>query len=151
MNRWLACIAAVTTLAACAGSEDNKSLDPNAQYMLAVSSASIKANNNGTNWDPDASAPDVYVTFDGAKTTTVQDSYTPTWNPAQGVVYSVAKLKAAGVAPVVVQVLDEDLLVDDPITAEYTLTLSDDQIRAGSVTWTNLDGAQSVTFVIIPQ
>lgn len=149
MNRLLACLGIVASLAACGSAED--SLDPNAQYMLAVSSASIKATNVGAAWDADSSAPDVFVTFDGSPTSIVE-SYAPSWSPVEGVVYTVAKLKGAGVAPVVVQLLDFDPLdPNDPITAAYSVTLTEDQIRSGSYTWTNVDGANSVTFVLIAQ
>lgn len=138
-------------LAGCGGS-DNNSLDPNKQWLLTISSASVKATNNGANWDIDASAPDVFVRFTGAggsaDTSFVQDSLTPTWTPAEGVVVTTAVLKGAGVQPVTIQFWDSDLTVNDPVTDAFAMTLTEDQITSGTVTITNFGGLNSATFTI---
>ena len=140
-------------LAGCGGSSN--SLDPNKQWMLAISSASVKATNNGANWDVDGSPPDVFVRFTVAGVSSdssfVQDSYTPSWNPAQGVVVTTAVLEGSGVAPVTLQFWDSDITINDPVTDAFTLTLTEDQINSGTVTITNFGGLDSATFKIIPQ
>lgn len=154
MRKTVLGILVVVGMTGCGGTTDSP-IDPNKQYMLAISSASVKANNNGSAWDADSSAPDVFVRFTVAgvssDSTTVQDSYTPGWNPAQGVVVTAAVLRASGVAPVSVAFWDEDLTVDDTITGTFNVVLTDDDINAGQVTYANVNGLASATFIIVPQ
>lgn len=142
----------VGLLGACGGSSE---IDPNARFRLAISEATVQATNNGTAWDADASAPDVYVSFSVggviSSTTTVQDDYVPFWNPVEGPVVTAAVLRGAGVAPVSVSFWDEDLAVDDSITGAFEIVLTDDDIKAGQVTYANVNGLASATFLIIAQ
>lgn len=152
MKRLAAALLMVTGVGACGGPSE---IDPNAQFRLAISEATIKATNNGTAWDADASAPDVYVSFNvggvTSSTTTVQDDYVPFWNPVEGPVVTAAVLRGAGVAPVAVSFWDEDLAVDDTITGTFDVVLTDEDIKAGYVTYANVNGLASATFLIIPQ
>ncbi len=108
-------------------------------------SASVKATNNGSAWDGDASAPDPYGSFnDGAFLTAVkQDTYAPTWS-GEGF----SGTTAVVLAGFSFQLLDSDAIVDDPITANYSIVPVAANFATGSFTVGAVDGAQSITFSI---
>jgi hypothetical protein len=121
-------------------------LDPAQQWDVLLVSAVVKPTNNGAAWDPDGSAPDPYGSFlDGAiKTTVRQDTYTPAWNPAEGTFGTSADLLAG----FHFQLWDSDVLVDDPITANYNITAVDSNFASGTLILGPVDGAESITFSI---
>jgi len=155
MKRFAICLAALAALAGCSGSDEDKPpLDANARYLVAITSASVKATNNGATWDVSGAyeAPDVFCRFDDGTTTTdtayVDDSYSPTWSTSNGVYATVAVLRSGNFT---VQLWDYDPYdPNDPITNVGAVTLTDDQIRSGSLGFTNWDGADTITFHITP-
>jgi hypothetical protein len=99
-------------------------LDATAMWKVQPISAQIAATNNGTDWDADASPPDVFVNIgcpgspDTSGATPSVESYTPTWSTG-GCFATAQDLLNRGFA---VQLWDEDVLSDDTITADLTVT-----------------------------
>jgi hypothetical protein len=98
-------------------------------------SAEIARTNNGSYWDGDGSGPDVKVTMScppasapiAGATPIAYDTWEPTWSSG-GCVTTASALLAA---PWRFQVWDSDLTVDDTITPELTLQLTEAHFAAG--------------------
>ncbi len=153
MKRFAICLT-LAALAGCSGTdEETPPLDAAAHYLVGITSASIKATNNGAYWDDlvGYEAPDVYCEFSDGTTTVdtaiVQDSYAPTWTTLNAMETTVGLLRSGSFT---VQLWDADAIVDDQITNLGALTFTDDQIRSGSYAIGDWDGANSITFHIWP-
>lgn len=99
-------------------------LDPLATWKVQPVSAQIAADNNGTTWDADGSPPDVFATIGcpgspdtGGQTPTVE-SYAPTWTTG-GCFATTQDLLNRGFG---IQLWDEDVVSDDTITANLSVT-----------------------------
>lgn len=122
-------------------------LDPAQLWDVLLVAATVKATNNGAAWDGDGSAPDPYGVFPDASlaTSAKLDTYSATWTPGEGVAASAAFLTGTGFE---FQLLDDDLLTPDPITAPLVVFLEDADFSTGAYSTGPVDGAQSVTFSI---
>lgn len=110
-------------------------IDPNSTWKVQPTSATVKNNNTGADWDPDQSAPDVKVRVycprnasDVTSTTEVSESYSPTWSTG-GCVMKASDILAGGFA---YQVVDEDVLgAEDNITTKTNVTVVEADLTAG--------------------
>ena len=119
-------------------------INPSSSWFLAVGSAQIATTKStGDAWDAFGGAPDPFVMLDARRTSTVQDSFTPTWN--EGATYTAGTLLNVGVS---VQVLDEDVSANDTIGGPSQLVLKESDLRRGSLTVTNLGQVRTLTFVV---
>lgn len=142
---------------ACGGCANNQvcrvdqtcGVDPDSNWLVQPTSASVKPNNNGTSWDGDGSAPDVIIrlgcpatsmSFTNA-TPEVSNSYTPAWTTG-GCTMKARDLLQTGAS---FQAFDVDLTSDDPITQAYMFKPAEANFVSGSFTTTPLDGLNSLT------
>jgi hypothetical protein len=123
-------------------------LDPNQQWNVLISSATIAPDNNGSAWDGDGSAPDVFAAFPDApvNTSVKNDALAPSWAPGEGVFAPASLLTTTGIR---VQLFDQDLVSNDTITPLGVVILGDADFAAGSKTYANWGGAQQVVFKIV--
>ncbi len=122
-------------------------ISPSSTWFFAAVSAQIATTKTtGDAWDAFGGAPDPFVLIDGKKTTTIQDTFMPTWN--EGVTYTAATLINQGVT---VQVLDEDVSQNDNIGGPSLVIPTESELRRGSLTLTNFGQAQSLTFALLPR
>lgn len=130
-------------------------VDPNSNWAVQLAQASIAPNNNGSAWDADGSAPDVFADLRCPATATsitvatpiVQDSYTPTWTTGSCTMKASA-LMSDGFA---FQLYDSDLLSDDTITNGLLYKVTESDFVAGSITLGPSGGMQSAKFVLTPK
>jgi hypothetical protein len=112
---------------------------------MLMTAAVIAPTNNGSAWDADGSPPDVFGSFPDAPfvTSIKQDTFTPAWSPAEGVVATAAVLTATGIQ---FQLFDSDVLANDTITTLVLIKPTDANFAAGGFSLASFGGAQSVTF-----
>ncbi|CAM3960190.1 hypothetical protein G4177_33945 [Corallococcus sp. ZKHCc1 1396] len=127
-------------------------VDPAGVWLVQPVSAQITASNNGTAWDADASAPDVFVEM-GCPGSTVPSftpevqSYTPAWTSG-GCTATASRLLAE---PWAFRLWDSDLSVDDSITSVLLVQLKEEHFVAGTVTLQPSGGMTSITFNVRKQ
>lgn len=130
-------------------------VDPDSNWLVQPTAASIKPNNNGTSWDGDGSAPDPRVRLSCPTTATafthatpeVGNSYMPTWSTG-GCTMKARDLIQTGFD---FRVIDVDLASDDPITAVYVVRLTEANFVSGSYVNAAQDGVNSLTFALTRQ
>ncbi len=110
-------------------------VDPNSVWRVQPVSAQIASSNNGTSWDGDGSAPDVFVLMQcpGSSysvSTSEVESYNPTWSSG-GCTAKAGQLMAE---PWVFQLWDSDLTSDDTITGALGFRFTEEHLIAGKVT-----------------
>jgi hypothetical protein len=121
-------------------------VDPNSVWLVQPVSAQVTASNNGSSWDGDSSAPDVFVwmqcpgsTF--ASTTSEVQSYTPTWTVG-GCTAKASQLMAE---PWVFQLWDSDFSSNDTITSMLGFQFTEAYLTAGSGILGPSGGMTSIT------
>ncbi len=78
----------------CNSATNTCSINPNSTWFLAVESAKIASTKTtGEAWDSLGGAPDPFVMLDLRKTTTKQDTFSPTWGEGASYTAAVAILK----------------------------------------------------------
>jgi len=110
-------------------------VDPEGVWRVQPLSAQIAADNNGTAWDGDGSAPDVSISMLCPGTTTHTatsevESYTPAWTSG-GCTAKAGQLLAE---PWVFQVWDIDFSSHDTITGGLWFKFTEAHFTAGTVT-----------------
>ena len=122
-------------------------ISPNSTWFFAVDTATITSTKpDGSAWDAFGGAPDPFVQLDGKRTTTQQDTFTPTF--AEGTTYTATNLLTQGVS---VTVYDEDVSSNDLIGGPTFVRPTEADLRLGVLTVKNLGEAQSITFTLTPQ
>ncbi|RKH18700.1 hypothetical protein D7X74_08925 [Corallococcus sp. CA047B] len=127
-------------------------VDPAGVWFVQPVSAQITASNNGTAWDADGSAPDVFVEMlcpgstVGTFTPEVQ-SYTPAWTSG-GCTATAGRLLAE---PWAFRVWDSDVSVNDTITGVLLYQFKEENFSAGSVTLQPAGGMTSITLGVRKQ
>jgi hypothetical protein len=121
-------------------------VDPNSVWRVQPASAQIASSNNGSSWDGDGSAPDVFVAMQcpggtSATATPEVESYTPTWSTG-GCTAKASQLLAE---PWVFQLWDSDISVNDTITDTLGFRFTEAQLLTGSVTFSASGGMTSMT------
>lgn len=129
-------------------------IDPASRWRVQPVSAVITATNNGTDWDGDASAPDVVVKMTCPPTsapvmsqTPEVQSLTPAWSTG-GCVTTAAALFAQ---PWLFQVFDIDLVADDTITSGLQVQFDEADLTAGSTAISPVGGLQSLQVQFVRQ
>lgn len=124
-------------------------INPNSTWFFGVSSALISTmKSDGSAWDTLGGAPDPYLLLDGSKTTPKQDTFTPTWSPAEGVITTATDLLNQGVT---IEAIDDDLTQPDRIGGPSVVRPTEADLRRGSLTVSNLGQAQTLTFQLSPR
>lgn len=122
-------------------------VNPNSTWMFTVGSATIATmKTDGSTWDTLGGAPDPFVQIDTKKSTTKQDTFSPTWQ--EGAVYTATTLLNQGVQ---VTVYDEDLAANDLIGGPVTVRPTETDLRTGSLTVKNIGQVQSISFSLVAQ
>ncbi|NNB99160.1 hypothetical protein HJC10_34340 [Corallococcus exiguus] len=126
--------------------------DPAGVWFVQPTSAQITASNNGTAWDADGSAPDVFVEMQcpGATVTSVTpevESYTPAWTSG-GCTGTAGRLLAE---PWAFRVWDSDVSVNDTITGVLLYQFREEDFTAGRVTLQPSGGMTSITLTVRKQ
>lgn len=110
--------------------------DPASVWRVAPQSATIAPTDLGSDWDVDGSPPDVVVQlFCPSSATSVTSSteevqsFQPSWVLGECTM-SASELTSLGFA---FRVLDVDTVIDDQITPELTVTVTQDQLSRGLV------------------
>ncbi len=118
-------------------------IDPNSTWKVQPSSATVKNNNNGQDWDTDSSPPDTKVKVycprtasDNSTTDTAENTYSPTWSTG-GCVMKASDILAGGFA---YQVIDDDLLSEDTVTQKINVTVLETDLTAGVSSAVPTDG-----------
>ena len=122
-------------------------IDRERTWLFGVTDATIATKKpSGEAWDAFGGAPAPFVTINGARTTTVQDSFSPVWNLGES--FLAGTLLDEGV---VVQVWDEDISNNDAITMPTRLGLEEADFTLGRRTLSGWFGAERITFVLEPR
>lgn len=122
-------------------------VNPNSTWFFAVDSAVIASTKtDGSAWDAFGGAPDPFVQLDTKRTSTKQDTFTPTFQ--EGTTYTATNLLNQGVS---ITVYDEDVSANDLIGGPTTVRPTEADLRTGVLTVKNLGRAQSITFTLTPQ
>lgn len=121
-------------------------VDPNSVWRVQPVSARIASSNNGSSWDGDGSAPDVFVVMQcpgstSATSTSEVESYTPTWSTG-GCTAKASQLLAERW---VLQVWDSDISSNDTITGGLAYQFTEQNLTAGTVTFGASGGLTSMT------
>ena len=120
-------------------------VDPNGLWLVQPVSASITSSNNGSSWDADGSAPDVYVAMQcpgsSATSTPEVESYNPTWTTG-GCTTKASQLLSN---PWTFQLWDSDVSSDDTITSALVFQFTEQILTAGTVTFQASGGMTSMT------
>jgi len=123
-------------------------VDPTSMWRVQPVRATIAATNNGSAWDGDGSAPDVYVALDCPpigntwdSSTASVESLSPTWN-AGGCIARAADLIVHGFD---FQVWDEDIAAHDTITGALNMKATQDNFVSGTININASGGMQSMT------
>jgi hypothetical protein len=121
-------------------------VDPESTWRVQPLSARIAATDNGTAWDGDGSAPDVFIAMQcpGSETVTSTpevQSYTPAWSTG-GCIARAGQLLAG---PWVLQVWDSDVSVNDTITDTLGFQLTEEDFTEGTLTFGSSGGMTSLT------
>lgn len=120
--------------------------DPAGVWLVQPLSAQITANNNGSAWDADGSAPDVFVEMQCpgatlASFTPEVESYTPAW-ASGGCTATAGRLLSE---PWGFRVWDSDISVNDTITGVLLYQFREEDLTAGRVTLQSSGGMTSIT------
>jgi hypothetical protein len=120
-------------------------VDPEGSWRVQPVSAEIAANNNGSSWDGDGSAPDVFVAMVCPGSTTATStpevqSYTPAWSTG-GCTAKASQLLAA---QWVFQVWDSDVSSNDTITGALGTQFTEAHFTAGTVSFGASGGLTSL-------
>ncbi len=126
--------------------------DPAGVWLVQPLSAQITASNNGTAWDADGSAPDVFVEMQCPGTTVVTvtpevESYTPAWTSG-GCTATAGRLLSE---PWAFRLWDSDISVNDTITGVLLYQFREEDFTAGRVTLQPSGGMTSITLGIRKQ
>lgn len=121
-------------------------VDPNSVWRVQPVSARISSNNNGSSWDGDGSAPDVFVLMQcpGATSSTSTfevESYNPTWTTG-GCTARASQLMAEQWA---FQLWDSDVSSNDTITDVRGVRFTEEQFTAGTISFGAVGGMTSLT------
>ena len=131
----------------CNSATNTCSINPNSTWFLAVENAKIASTKTtGEAWDAFGGAPDPFVMIDLRKTTTKQDTFSPTWG--EGATYTAATLTGTGVS---LSVYDEDVSANDSIGGPSTVRLTEADFRRGLITITKLGQVDSLLLSIAPR
>jgi hypothetical protein len=128
-------------------------VDPEAMWVVQPTSAGLTANNNGSAWDGDGSAPDARVLMwcadstSAAATAEVTDSYQPRWTTGG----CAAKAKDLLRAGWTFQVIDVDVVSDDTVTAQLKVTLTEQHFSEGGFSLQATGGLQSMAVSLTRQ
>jgi hypothetical protein len=131
-------------------------VDDAKSFIVAPFSATITANNNGSSWDGDGSAPDVIVKMSCnaqlagfSATSSEKESYTPQWTDGTGSCSATAsQLKANGFAW---QIEDSDLTSNDTITGRlYHLPTDAEIAQTDTLCFGASGGATAFCVLIVP-
>ncbi len=129
-------------------------VDPESTWRVQPVRAKVAANDNGTDWDGDGSAPDVVVAMAcpplsapvQSGTPEVQ-SYNPTWTSGG----CVTKAKHLLAEQWVMQVWDIDFADDDTITQPLGYQFTESDFVRGSVTFSASGGMESMALELQKQ
>lgn len=122
-------------------------INANSTWFLSIDSATITSTKpDGSAWDAFGGAPDPFVQLDSKRTSTKQDTFTPTWQ--EGSTYTANNLLVQGVS---VSLFDEDVSANDPIGGPTTIRPTEADLRGGILTVRNLGQAQTLTLTFTPQ
>ncbi|QRN95694.1 hypothetical protein JRI60_42690 [Archangium violaceum] len=121
-------------------------VDPSSEWLVQPVSARITSNNNGSSWDGEGSAPDVFVAMrcpgsDTVSSTSEMESYNPTWTTG-GCTAKASQLLAD---PWVFQLWDSDVSSNDTITGTLGFRFTEQHLIAGTVTLGASGGMTSMT------
>jgi hypothetical protein len=121
-------------------------VDPESTWRVQPLSARIAATDNGTAWDGDGSAPDVFIAMQcpGSETVTSTpevQSYTPAWSTG-GCTARAGQLLAG---PWMFQVWDSDVSVNDTITDTLMYQFKGEDFTEGTLTFGSSGGMTSLT------
>jgi hypothetical protein len=121
-------------------------VDPNSVWRVQPVSARIASSDNGTSWDGDGSAPDVFVAMlcPGSSTSTSTselESYSPTWSTG-GCTARASQLLAE---PWVFRLWDSDVSSNDTITDVLAFQFTEAHLTAGTLTLGASGGMTSLT------
>jgi hypothetical protein len=121
-------------------------MDPNSVWRVQPVSARITSSDNGTYWDGDDSAPDVFVWMQcpGAATsssTPEVESYNPAWTTG-GCTARASQLMAE---QWVFQLWDSDVSSNDTITGALGFRFTEEHFTAGTVSFGASGGMTSLT------
>jgi hypothetical protein len=139
-----ACVACASTQVC--KTDQTCGVDPNSVWRVQPVSARIASNNNGSSWDGDGSAPDVFVLMQcpGATSptsTAEAESYTPAWTTG-GCTARASQLMADQWA---FQLWDSDVSSNDTITDVRGFRFTEEHFTAGTVTFGAVGGMTSLT------
>jgi hypothetical protein len=149
-NTASACGKAGAACVACASAQVCKTdqtcgVDPNSVWRVQPVSARITSSNNGSSWDGDGSAPDVFVSMQcpGAtySSTAEVESYTPAWSSG-GCTAKASQLLAE---QWVFRLWDSDFSSNDTITDAFGFQFTEKHFTAGSVSFGAAGGMTSLT------
>ncbi len=129
-------------------------VDPESTWLVQPVTASIAANNNGSTWDGDGSAPDprVYMTCPGVtpnatSTGEASNTYQPNWSSG-GCTAKAKDLLRSGWTFVV---YDIDAVSDDSITAQLVVPLVEQDFTLRGFSLQPTGGLQSMTVSLTRQ
>lgn len=125
-------------------------VDPDSNWLVQPTAASVKPTNNGASWDGDGSGPDpqVFLACPATaanfthQTPEAANTLSPSWSTG-GCVMRARDLIQTGFS---FRVFDIDIAADDPITQTYEFKLGEGTFVSGTSTQTNIDGLNSITF-----
>lgn len=117
--------------------------DPNELISLTIYDADIYSRKyNGDPWDFPSGYPDVFVTIDGVRRTTVEDdTIYPYWDKT--LYLTRRELMTTGVY---VAVWDEDISYNDRISYSKLLRVTDADLLAGQIEWRSWDDVKRIQF-----
>lgn len=146
-----ACGKAGTACVACGSvqvckTDQSCGVDPNSVWRVQPVSARIASSDNGTYWDGDGSAPDVFVSMlcpgsTSASSTFEMESYSPTWTSG-GCTARASQLMAESW---VFQLWDSDVSSNDTITDVLGFRFTEQHFSAGTVNFGAAGGMTSLT------
>ncbi len=126
-------------------------VDPESTWVVQPTAARIAANNNGSAWDGDGSAPDprVFMTCaDSTATSTSTAEASNTYQPAWSTGGCAAKAKDLLRAGWTFSVYDIDVVSDDTITGSLTVTLGEQEFANGGFSLLPTGGLTSMTVTL---
>jgi hypothetical protein len=121
-------------------------VDPNSTWRVQPVSAQIASSNNGTSWDGDGSAPDVFVHSQcpGA-TSSVVTASVETYSPAWSTGGCTAKASQLLADKWLFQLWDEDFSSHDTITPVLGFQFTEADFKAGGVNFSASGGMTSMS------
>ncbi|MFL5357949.1 hypothetical protein [Archangium sp.] len=150
-NTASACGKAGTACVACGSTQVCKTdqtcgVDPNSVWRVQPVSARVASSDNGSSWDGDGSAPDVFVWMqcpgESSSTATFEvESYSPAWTTG-GCTAKASQLLAG---QWVFQLWDSDISSNDTITDTLGYRFTEQQFTTGTVSLGASGGMTSLT------